>query len=203
MPAGLLRSLLESFQSLDRGSRSSSRTSIARSTLPRSATAVASVRITASTRCSTSTEDRPAMIQGGFAGRILRVDLTRREVTTEPLDFALATQFIGGLGLTVKLAADAIEPGTDALSPDTPFVLGAGPLVGTNLPSTSRVFAVAKMPTTAHRLVRGRWCQLRLPAQERGIRSRRDPGAGRPAGPPGDRRRRERSATRAGCGASE
>jgi aldehyde:ferredoxin oxidoreductase len=88
------------------------------------------------------------MTQGGFAGQVLRVDLTHRKVTTEPLDSALATQFVGGLGLTAKLASDAIEPGTDALSPDTPFVLGTGPLVGTNLPSTSRVFAVAKMPTT-------------------------------------------------------
>ena len=88
------------------------------------------------------------MIKGGFAGRILRVDLTRAEVRTEPLDPALAVKFIGGLGLAAKLAFDAIEPGTDALSPETPIVLGAGPLVGTNLPSTSRVFAVTKLPTS-------------------------------------------------------
>ncbi|MBW1687680.1 MAG: hypothetical protein JRS35_21810 [Deltaproteobacteria bacterium] len=89
------------------------------------------------------------MIGGGFAGRVLRVDLTRGAVETQPLDSTLATDFIGGLGLTVKLAYDAIEPGTDALSPGNIIALGAGPLVGTNLPSTSRVFAVTKLPTSA------------------------------------------------------
>jgi aldehyde:ferredoxin oxidoreductase len=88
------------------------------------------------------------MIGGGFAGRILRVDLTRGVVETEPLDAGLATDFIGGLGLTAKLAYDAIEPGEDALSPANPVALGVGPLVGTNLPSTSRVFAVTKLPTS-------------------------------------------------------
>jgi len=88
------------------------------------------------------------VIGGGFAGRVLRVDLTRGETRSEPLDSALAVKFVGGLGLTAKLAVDATEPGTDALSPDTPIALGAGPLVGTNLPSASRVFAVTKLPTT-------------------------------------------------------
>jgi aldehyde:ferredoxin oxidoreductase len=88
------------------------------------------------------------MIGGGFAGRILRVDLTRGVVATEPLPSALAEDYIGGLGLTAKLAHDAIEPGTDPLAPANPIALGAGPLVGTNLPSSSRVFAVSKLPTS-------------------------------------------------------
>ena len=88
------------------------------------------------------------MIRGGFAGRVLRVDLTRGVVETEPLEDALATDFIGGLGLTAKLAYEAIEPGTDPLSPGNPIALGAGPLVGTNVPSASRVFAVSKLPTS-------------------------------------------------------
>ena len=47
------------------------------------------------------------MIRGGFAGRVLRVDLTRGETRAEPLDPDLARKFVGGLGLTVKLAFDA------------------------------------------------------------------------------------------------
>jgi len=88
------------------------------------------------------------MTGGGFAGRILRVDLTGGVVATEPLPSALAEDYIGGLGLTAKLAYDAIEPGTDPLAPANPIALGAGPLVGTNLPSSSRVFAVSKLPTS-------------------------------------------------------
>jgi aldehyde:ferredoxin oxidoreductase len=88
------------------------------------------------------------MIGGGFAGRILHVDLSRSSVETLPLDSTLATDYIGGLGLTAKIAHDAIEPGTDPLSPGNPIALGAGPLVGTSLPSSSRVFAVSKLPTS-------------------------------------------------------
>ncbi len=85
---------------------------------------------------------------GGFAGRILRVDLTRGEVKAEPLDSSLAERYIGGLGLTIKLASDIIKPGTDALCPDNPVVLGTGPLVGTDLPATSRVYAVTRLPAS-------------------------------------------------------
>ncbi|MEE9436579.1 MAG: aldehyde ferredoxin oxidoreductase N-terminal domain-containing protein, partial [Candidatus Adiutricales bacterium] len=75
------------------------------------------------------------MAQGGFAGRVLQVDLTSREITTQPLDYDLAKKYIGGLGLTIKLASDTIIPGTEPLSPDNPIIMGAGPLVGTNLPA--------------------------------------------------------------------
>ena len=84
----------------------------------------------------------------GFAGKILYVDLTRREIKVRPLDDELARKYIGGLGLCLKLAYDTIQPGTAALSPGNPIVLGAGPLVGTSLPSSSRVFAVTKLPTS-------------------------------------------------------
>ena len=85
---------------------------------------------------------------GGFAGRILRVDLTRLEVEIIPLDSGLAEKFVGGLGLCVKLAYDRIRPGTDPLSPDNPLVLGAGPLVGTSVPASSRVYGITKFPTS-------------------------------------------------------
>lgn len=88
------------------------------------------------------------MIYGGFAGKILHIDLTRRKVREEPLDLSLAEDYIGGLGLTIKIAYDKIVPGTDPLSPNNPIVIGAGPFVGTSLPATSRVFVVTKLPTS-------------------------------------------------------
>lgn len=88
------------------------------------------------------------MALGGFAGTVLVVDLTRGEIRKEPLDPRMARDFIGGLGMTVRIANDHIEPGTDALAPENPIVLGAGPLVGTDLPSTSRVFSITKLPTS-------------------------------------------------------
>jgi aldehyde:ferredoxin oxidoreductase len=88
------------------------------------------------------------MRMGGFAGKVLNIDLTHREIRQESLNPLLAEKFIGGLGLSIKLYSDRIKPGTDALSPENPIVLGAGPLVGTGLPSTSRVYSVAKLPAT-------------------------------------------------------
>jgi len=85
---------------------------------------------------------------GGFAGTVLVVDLTKGEIRKEPLDEGMAKDFIGGLGLTVRLAYENLLPGTDALAPENPIVLGAGPLVGTDLPASSRVFSITKLPTS-------------------------------------------------------
>jgi aldehyde:ferredoxin oxidoreductase len=94
-------------------------------------------------------ERQQQMNTGGFAGSVLYVDLTRGEIRREPLDFGLAEKFIGGLGISVKFAYDTIRPGTDALAPENPIVLGTGALVGTSLPATSRIFAVTKLPSSA------------------------------------------------------
>ena len=85
---------------------------------------------------------------GGFAGTVLWVDLSRGAIAAEPLDTGLARDFIGGLGLTIRLAYENIEPGAGALAPENPIVLGAGPMVGTDLPASSRVFSVTKLPTS-------------------------------------------------------
>ena len=84
---------------------------------------------------------------GGFAGSVIYVDLTASKIHREPLDAVMAEKFIGGFGLCLKLGYDTIRPGV-ALSPENPIVLGAGPLVGTNLPSCSRVYAITKLPTS-------------------------------------------------------
>ncbi len=85
------------------------------------------------------------MSLGGFGGNILMADLAGK-LDRRPLPQDLARQYIGGLGLSIKLAHTAIKPGTPALAPEAAVVLGVGPLVGTSLPAASRVYAVAKLP---------------------------------------------------------
>jgi len=82
----------------------------------------------------------------GYAGSILRVNLTTGEIKKEPLDLEVARNFIGGMGINVKLAYDLIKPGIDPLSPENPIIIGVGPLVGTNIPGSSRVAAITKLP---------------------------------------------------------
>ena len=85
------------------------------------------------------------MSLGGFGGNILMADLAGT-LERRPLPQDLARQYIGGLGLSIKLAHTAIKPGAPALAPEAVVVLGVGPLVGTSLPAASRVYAVAKLP---------------------------------------------------------
>ncbi len=83
---------------------------------------------------------------GGYAGNILQVDLSSGEIKKEPLDMKLAGEFLGGLGMSVKLAYDMMQPGIDPLSPANPIIIGAGPLVGTFAPGSSRVFSLTRLP---------------------------------------------------------
>lgn len=85
---------------------------------------------------------------GGFAGRIGIVDLSAGTVRTMPLDPETAIDYLGGLGLAVKLVHDYLKPGADSLSPGNVIVIGAGPMVGTDLPASSRVFGLTKLPAS-------------------------------------------------------
>jgi len=82
----------------------------------------------------------------GYAGSILYVDLSKGEVEKKPLDLDLAKNYLGGLGASIKLAYDLLRPRTDPLSPENVVVIGAGPMVGTLAPGSSRVCAVTKLP---------------------------------------------------------
>jgi aldehyde:ferredoxin oxidoreductase len=88
------------------------------------------------------------MMAGGFAGNILHADLSAQRSWIRPLDESTARDFLGGLGICVKLARDLMPQRIHPLAPESVFVLGAGPLVGTDLPSSSRVYAIAKMPAS-------------------------------------------------------
>jgi len=90
------------------------------------------------------------MKAGGFSGRVLHVDLSRETVREEPLNPDHAERFLGGLGMCFRLAWDRVPPGAHPLSPANAVVIGAGPLVGTDLPSASRVYAVSRLPSPGH-----------------------------------------------------
>ena len=82
----------------------------------------------------------------GYAGSILRVDLSRGEIEREPLPPELVDKFLGGLGINLKLYRREATPLSDPLSPANPLVLGAGPLVGTEVPGATKLVATTKSP---------------------------------------------------------
>jgi len=85
----------------------------------------------------------------GYAGRVLRVDLTTGKTRVEPLNADIAKKYIGGIGLGMKLWLDNSQPGIDPFSPENPLVLALGPISGTMFPTAGNGHAfVAKSPAT-------------------------------------------------------
>ena len=88
------------------------------------------------------------MKMGGYSGQILHIDLTKEEIRKEPLDLEMAKKFLGGFGLSCKLAWDLLDPGVDPYSPDNMIFMGMGPIIGTAAPVSSKNCVVTKWPST-------------------------------------------------------
>jgi aldehyde:ferredoxin oxidoreductase len=85
---------------------------------------------------------------GGYMGKLLIVDLTRAELTEEPLDPSLAHDFVGGAGYAARYLYDELGPDTDPLGPENTLMFMTGPLVGTRAPSCGRHHICALSPLT-------------------------------------------------------
>jgi aldehyde:ferredoxin oxidoreductase len=84
----------------------------------------------------------------GFAGKWLDVNLTRGTLQAREMSTSLAERFLGGNGLGTQMLWDEVGPNVDPLGPDNLLILAAGPLVGTLMPNSCRMEAVAKSPLT-------------------------------------------------------
>jgi len=87
---------------------------------------------------------------GGFAGRMLEVDLTAGTVSVKPLPREMARRFIGGAGLNARLAYDAIPVGISPFAAENVLFFGAGPLVGTLAPGAGKTNFSSKSPLTGY-----------------------------------------------------
>ncbi len=88
--------------------------------------------------------------QGGFARKLLEVDLTGGSIEQSPLEESLLRDFLGGAGLAAKLFLDRFSPEVDPLSGENPLFVMTGPLVGTLLPGSSRFSVCARSPLTGY-----------------------------------------------------
>lgn len=84
----------------------------------------------------------------GYQGKILRVNLTDRSITTDNLDYDTAVKFVGGRGLGTKFMMDEVDPNVDPLSPENKLMFVTGPLTGTPNPTGGRYMVVTKGPLT-------------------------------------------------------
>ncbi|MDP7287578.1 MAG: aldehyde ferredoxin oxidoreductase C-terminal domain-containing protein, partial [Phycisphaerae bacterium] len=103
-------------------------------------------------------QDEHEITNNGYMGRILEVDLSEQTIDATPLADNLKELFVGGRGLAVallfrQLNGNGAAPGNsigeiDPLSKDNVLVFCTSPVVGTNVPTASRIHAVFKSPLT-------------------------------------------------------
>ncbi|HLC30652.1 MAG TPA: aldehyde ferredoxin oxidoreductase family protein, partial [Dehalococcoidia bacterium] len=85
------------------------------------------------------------MVQG-IANKILRVNLTNRQVSVEEPDELFYRRYLGGAGFVTYYLLKELKPGTDPLSPDNILIFALGPMTGTAVPGASRNCIGAKSP---------------------------------------------------------
>jgi aldehyde:ferredoxin oxidoreductase len=84
----------------------------------------------------------------GYAGAILRVDLSTASIRKEPLPDSLVKNFIGGRGFVAKMLYDEITPGIEPFDPRNMLIAATGPLTGHFLPASGKTHFGTKSPAT-------------------------------------------------------
>ena len=85
---------------------------------------------------------------GGYVGQLLRVNLSSRGISKEPLREDWAREFVGGVGLTARIFYEEVEAKIDPLGPENKLIFMTGPVNGTMIPAASRSSVCAKSPYT-------------------------------------------------------
>jgi aldehyde:ferredoxin oxidoreductase len=88
------------------------------------------------------------MIKGGYAGKLLFVDLTSGSISVKPLSEELAIQYIGGYGLGARILYEKMKKGADPLGSDSILGFVSGPLNATSALFGGRYAVVCKSPIT-------------------------------------------------------
>ena len=73
-------------------------------------------------------EYKPARVVGGYADRILRVDLGKQEIAIQELPPDFKDKYVGGRGYALKLIWDGTTRETHYDSPENILVMASGPL---------------------------------------------------------------------------
>ncbi|WP_297888772.1 aldehyde ferredoxin oxidoreductase N-terminal domain-containing protein, partial [uncultured Halorubrum sp.] len=79
--------------------------------------------------------------------RVIRVDLSTRETTSERVPRDWRRDFVGGKGIGARYLYEELSPGTDPTGPENLLAFLVGPLAGF-LPGETRYAAVTKSPLT-------------------------------------------------------
>jgi aldehyde:ferredoxin oxidoreductase len=92
------------------------------------------------------------MFQGGYMGKLLRVDMTSRSTSTEPINDEDYKNFLGGRGLGAVWYWREIAPEVEPLSPQNKIGFFTGPMTGAPLAATTKIQLTTKGPETGRYL---------------------------------------------------
>jgi len=87
-------------------------------------------------------------VLGGYAGKILRVNLTTGEITTTFFEEDILRKYLGGSGLGARILYDETDSNTDPLGPENPLIFLTGPTEGTKVPNSGRYQVITRSPLT-------------------------------------------------------
>ncbi|MDM8553685.1 aldehyde ferredoxin oxidoreductase family protein [Desulfococcaceae bacterium HSG7] len=84
----------------------------------------------------------------GYAGKVLRIDLSANQIIKELLSEKMCAEFIGGRGFVAKTLYQELPPDTDPLGENNLFIIATGPLSGHFLPASGKTHFGSKSPAT-------------------------------------------------------
>ncbi len=84
----------------------------------------------------------------GYAGGVLRVNLTNRHISKEEVSGHCLKKYIGGAGLAAYILNKDTSPQTDPLGPENCLIFMTGPFTNTMIPCTSKHAVVSLSPLT-------------------------------------------------------
>jgi len=84
----------------------------------------------------------------GFCNKVLRVNLTNRQVSVEQPGERFFRTYLGGWGIIAHYLLKELEPGTDPLGPDNLLIFATGVVTGAPVGGSGRHAVGAKSPLT-------------------------------------------------------
>lgn len=84
-------------------------------------------------------------MKGGYAGKVLYVDLTTNKIHEEGLpDENIMRAWLGCWGLGLRMLYDMVPPGVSAKDPGNPMIFWNGPLTGAEVPGNTNLSVATK-----------------------------------------------------------
>ncbi len=84
----------------------------------------------------------------GYAGKLLRVDLSRKSFKAETLPRRWPRKFLGGMGFATALLFSETKKGLNPLNTENKLIVAPGLLTGTGISTASKTLFITKSPLT-------------------------------------------------------